>query len=148
MRRRPRIRFVGDDPMTVAHGTPIGRIPVRPYALDATVCAVVDTPEVAAAVLHALARGADAVVMLRLDDASQFVEAAQRLAEVGAPVAPVLADDQVELLELLADGHTLGDAAEKVGMSPRTAHRRLGAARAILGATSNAEAIATLHVRR
>jgi DNA-binding CsgD family transcriptional regulator len=149
VRRRPTIRFVSDDPMAVlAHGTPIERLPARPYALDATVCAVVDTPAVGAAVLHALARGADAVVMLRLDDASEFVEATQRLADVSVPAPAVLARDQVELLELLAAGHTLAEAATTLGLSSRTAHRRLGGARAVLGAATNAEAIARLHVRQ
>ena len=59
----------------------------------------------------------------------------------------MLEHDQQELLDLLAAGHTLGWAAARLAMSPRTAHRRLGAARALLGASSNAEAIAKLHQR-
>ena len=150
MRRRPTIRFVGEDPALAARSaTPVDELSERPYSLTGTaVRAVVDSPAAASSVLLALARGADAVVQLRLVDAAEFVEASQRLADVSAPATPVLARDQRDLLDLLAAGHTLGDAARRLGMSQRTAHRRLGAARAALGATTNAEAVAGLRTHR
>jgi DNA-binding CsgD family transcriptional regulator len=46
------------------------------------------------------------------------------------------------LLDLLADGLTLGAAAEQLQISRRTADRRLAQARRILGASSTAEAVA------
>jgi DNA-binding NarL/FixJ family response regulator len=147
MRRRPTIRFVGEDPNLAARSAiPIEELPERPYAVGGiAIRAVVDSAATASEVLRALARGADAVVHLQLADAASFVDATQRLADVSAPTPAVLARDQRELLDLLATGHTLSDAAAELGMSSRTAHRRLAAARATLGATSNIEAIAHLH---
>ena len=144
------IRFVGEDPAFASGSSmPLDEIPERPYSLaGTTVRAVVDSPAVASAVLRALARGADAVVELRMADTSEFVDAAQRLADVSPPTPTLLARDQQELLALLAAGHTLSEAAGRLGMSSRTAHRRLGAARAVLGATTNAEAVASLRATR
>ena len=45
------------------------------------------------------------------------------------------------LLELLAGGSTLGDAATKLDLPRRTADRRLADARAKLGVETTAEAI-------
>lgn len=47
-----------------------------------------------------------------------------------------------QLLGLLADGLTLGQAAERLHVSRRTADRRLAEARRMLGATSTAQAVA------
>jgi hypothetical protein len=144
VRRRPTIRYVGEDPAAVVcSATPIEDLPDRPYTLGGTtVWAIVDSEAAASAVLLALARGADAVVQLRLADAVEFLDATARLADVSEPVPDGLAVDQLELLDMLATGHTLSDAATLLGMSSRTAHRRLGAARVALGATTTAEAIA------
>ena len=149
MRRRPTIRLVGEDPAfarvgDATRGVPRASVLAQP---STTVRAVVDSAAAASAVLRALARGADAVVELRLVDTSEFVDAAQRLADVSPPTPALLARDQQELLALLAAGHTLSEAASRLGMSSRTAHRRLGAVRAVLGATTNAEAVASLHSR-
>jgi DNA-binding NarL/FixJ family response regulator len=146
MRRRPAIRFVGGDPALHTRGAVgLDDVPGRPYLLaGTTVCAVVEDSETAAAVLQVLARGADVVAQLTLPDASAFLDSVRRVAAVPAPSSPVLDGDQRALLDLLARGHTAGDAARRLGMSLRTAHRRLGGARAVLGATSNAEAIARL----
>lgn len=51
-------------------------------------------------------------------------------------------DDGAAILRLLADGLTLGQAATRLGLSRRTADRRLAAAREALGARSTAEAVA------
>ncbi len=56
--------------------------------------------------------------------------------------APVrLAPDELVLLGVLADGGTVTDAALRVGISRRTATRRLASARARLGVATNAEAV-------
>ena len=54
---------------------------------------------------------------------------------------PPLTIEQRELLALLAEGSSLGDAAERLHLSRRTADRRLAAARATLGAATTAEAL-------
>jgi DNA-binding CsgD family transcriptional regulator len=54
---------------------------------------------------------------------------------------PALTVEQRELLALLADGLSLGDAAQRLHLSRRTADRRLAAARATLGASTTAEAV-------
>ena len=53
-----------------------------------------------------------------------------------------------ELLALLADGRTLGQAASALSLSRRTADRRLAAARDALGARTTAEALALWLARR
>jgi len=58
------------------------------------------------------------------------------------PVPPTVDEDQRRLLGLLADGWTLGEAAAELGLSRRTADRRLDAARHALGAQRTAEALA------
>lgn len=50
--------------------------------------------------------------------------------------------DAIEILRILAEGRTLGDAALALGLSRRTADRRLAAARAALGAERTVEAVA------
>ena len=129
-----------------ASAMPLEDVPQHPYSLSGTtVRAVVDSAAAASAVLRALARGADAVVELHLVDPSEFVDAAQRLADVSPPALLALISRSCS--RLLAAGHTLSEAASRLGMSSRTAHRRLGAVRAVLGATTNAEAVASLHSR-
>jgi DNA-binding CsgD family transcriptional regulator len=49
--------------------------------------------------------------------------------------------EERRLLELLADGQALGEAAETLHVSRRTADRRLAAAREKLGVHSTAEAV-------
>jgi DNA-binding NarL/FixJ family response regulator len=51
-------------------------------------------------------------------------------------------DDAVAILRLLAEGRTLGDAAHSLGLSRRTADRRLADARRALDAERTVEAIA------
>lgn len=53
-----------------------------------------------------------------------------------------LEGDQHRLLELLASGRTVGEAAAALDLAPRTAERRLAAARAALGARTTAQAVA------
>lgn len=62
------------------------------------------------------------------------------------PVAsPQAVDDQQRrLFGLLARGHSVTKAARRLHLSQRTAERRLAEGRAILGATTNAEAVSRL----
>ena len=84
------------------------------------------------------------MIRLELADDTGFLDTLRRVADVRVAAAPALDPDQRALLELLARGRTAGEAARQLGMSLRTAHRRLGAARLALGAASNAEAVARL----
>lgn len=59
-----------------------------------------------------------------------------------------LDDDGRALLELLARGVTLNEAAATLHLSLRTANRRLAAARSTLGVATTIEAIAVLSSRR
>ena len=56
--------------------------------------------------------------------------------------APNLDDDARAILAILAEGRTLGDAASTLGLSRRTADRRLAEARAALGVERTVEAVA------
>lgn len=64
--------------------------------------------------------------------------------QVGAPATPVhgLGDTERALLEHLLRGDSLGEAANALHLSRRTADRRLAAARRALGAATTAEALA------
>jgi len=71
-----------------------------------------------------------------------FLDQLARVADVQASAAPApLTDEQRALLRLLADGRSIAEAAEAVGLSRRTAHRRLDAARRALGVETGTEAI-------
>lgn len=54
---------------------------------------------------------------------------------------PTLTSDERGLLDRLAAGRTLGEAAAELNLSRRTADRRLASAREKLGASTTAEAI-------
>lgn len=61
---------------------------------------------------------------------------------VGPPDAgPTLSSDARAILDLLAEGHSLGEAAAILGLSRRTADRRLAEGRATLGVERTTEAI-------
>ena len=60
----------------------------------------------------------------------------------GEPAAgPGLTPDERRLLDALANGRTLGDAAAELHLSRRTADRRLASAREKLGVATTAEAV-------
>ena len=58
-----------------------------------------------------------------------------------------LTAQQRRLLKLLAQGCTISEAADRLHISLRTAHRRLRAAREAMGVGSNAEALTALDGR-
>lgn len=127
----------------------------RPPGTRVVLCGTVATPRDAAAALLAALDGcglvvrasADAEVIERLvDDLRRIGEVEHRLGPEGAagPSGPAVSPDGAALLALLADGLTLGAAADRMGISRRTADRRLAEARAALGARRTTEAIARI----
>ena len=144
---RPSVRIVEGDPTRAggADAIPIMDVPGEPFGLaGTTVTAVVDDEAICSAVLLVLVRGANAVVRVDPPIASGFVDAVGRIADVQASAPPALDGDQEALLGHLAGGLTTGEAAREIGLSLRTAHRRLRQARAALGASTNSEAIARI----
>ncbi|HEY2916766.1 MAG TPA: helix-turn-helix domain-containing protein [Candidatus Limnocylindrales bacterium] len=99
--------------------------------------------------LRAAVGGAGVVILARIprDATDRLVDNLRRLGPVehvpadAPPPAPV--DHEARsLLRLLAEGWTLGEAAAELGLSRRTADRRLDAARRALGSEHTAEALA------
>jgi DNA-binding NarL/FixJ family response regulator len=77
----------------------------------------------------------------------RFVDDLRRLGRVDHRVGeavpgPSLPSDARAILGLLAEGHSLGEAAAILGLSRRTADRRLALAREALGVERTTEAIA------
>jgi len=106
------------------------------------------TPGDASAALLCAARGARLVVAVSDELMGTVYDDLRRLGSVEEfavdrpATAPTgLADDQVQLLRLLAAGHSLREAARRMYLAQRTAERRLAAARRTLGATTTAEAL-------
>ena len=108
-------------------------------------------PDVAAT-LMAAARGAGVVVAVQpgsalrerlFDDLSRVGSVTLRHARRD-PLAG-LQPEQRELLQLLANGANLDEAARALSYSRRTVDRRLAAVRATLGARTTAEVLSMLH---
>lgn len=76
-----------------------------------------------------------------VDDLRRLGPVEHLTADVPAPA--VVDREHRRLLALLAEGLTLGETAAELGLSRRTADRRLGAARRALGAGTTAEALAS-----
>jgi hypothetical protein len=94
--------------------------------------------------LDAAMRGADVVIDVATERLAAFVEDLQR---IGIPVwHPAESDrtsaDWASLLDALAAGSTTEEAARRCHVSLRSAHRRLATARAVLGVSTNAAAVA------
>ncbi len=118
------------------------RLAARRLVCHGRVAAAAD----AEAAVLAAARGAgivavvaDPAVLARLhDDLARL--GAVRLLEAGTPAA--LGPEERRVLELIAGGATLAEAARALNWSDRTIVRRLAAARAALGVSTTAEAAA------
>lgn len=99
--------------------------------------------------LRAAVAGAGVVILAETprQTTDRLIDDLRRLGPVDhvtadAPGPAELADERRRLLRLLADGWTLGEAAVELGLSRRTADRRLDAARRALGTETTAEAVA------
>ena len=99
--------------------------------------------------LRAAVGGAGVIVLGRAprETLDRLVDDLRRLGPVEHVTADVPAPatfdrEQRRLLALLAEGWTLGEAATELGLSRRTADRRLDAARRSLGADRTADALA------
>ena len=108
---------------------------------------VADAADAAEALLAAVA-GAGLIVHARADRAviDRLVDDLRRLGPVDHRTAepeptPELTADERGLLDRLADGQTLGQAAADLNLSRRTADRRLASARKKLDAATTAEAV-------
>jgi DNA-binding CsgD family transcriptional regulator len=111
----------------------------------------VDSPDAAAAALLRVLDGAGAVIHgsvdrhvldRLLDDLRHVrrVDVRRDTPDRSGPAA--LHADGRAILGILAQGRTLGDAAAELGLSRRTADRRLAEARAALGVERTVEAVA------
>jgi DNA-binding CsgD family transcriptional regulator len=103
----------------------------------------------ARAALHAALEGQGLVVhgIARPDILHRLVDDLRRLGPVDHRVARETTPTSIDpvalsLLGLLAEGHSLGQAAATLGLSRRTADRRLAEGRAMLGTRRTTEAIA------
>lgn len=106
---------------------------------------VLSASDAQAALLLAV-RGAGLIVAVDEDAswAAGFLADLRRLAPpASAPPAVPLSDDQRALLDLLADGRSIPEAARALFVSLRTANRRLADARAALNARTTSEAVVT-----
>jgi len=136
---------LGDEAAPVA----LDELPDEPYdlALARLVVAVdvVDDGSARGALLAAV-RGVDVVARVTLPGRQRldFLAELARVADVRPADASAwerLADEQRELLRLLAAGRTLDAAADRLGWSRRTATRRLSEAKDVLRVTTTAEAV-------
>ena len=110
-------------------------------------CGEVTDPDAASTAVLAAVAGAGLIVRVTAssDVADRLLDDLRRLGPVdhrfGEPTRARLTAEQRALLDLLADGATLGAAAGKLSLSRRTADRRLAGARLALGVETTAEAL-------
>ena len=124
-------------------------LPAEPWNLSGLrllVAGSIGSSEQRAAVLVAAARGTGVVAVTPRDGAelAMFFDELARLGHVELARdarAAALTHEQRRLLELLAAGDTVREAADRLSLSRRTAHRRLAEARAALGVGTTAEAM-------
>jgi DNA-binding CsgD family transcriptional regulator len=133
---------------TVVDGFAAGRSGATASALVVRAGPVATAEDASAALLAAL-DGAGLIVDARAprEVIDRLVDDLRRLGRVdhrvGAPARTVvLAPEARAILGLLAEGHSLGEAAHVLGIPRRTADRRLAEARRALGVERTTEAIA------
>jgi len=158
----------GIRPLVLAEGPPAGRRRVlddaiasarrdgwgivrgwaAPLGRERIVCTgIVRTRDQGRRALLAALAGSGLIVALSADRETidRFLDDLRRLGPVAHLVVPnerrVLSDAERTLLEALADGLTVREAAAELGVAVRTAERRLATARRILGVPSTAAAI-------
>lgn len=109
---------------------------------------IAERPDAEAALLIALggeglvvhARAPRDVIDRLVDDLRRLGPVDHRIGEPDA--APAIPQEARAILGLLAEGHSLGEAASILGLSRRTADRRLSEGRQALGVERTTEAIA------
>jgi DNA-binding CsgD family transcriptional regulator len=120
-----------------------------PYGSGRVVrCGVVSTDAHAAAALTAAMAGQGLVVRVDAsrDVLDRLLGDLRHLGRIDARSGPIATTPHLEpedraILGLLAEGHSLGEAAVLLGLSRRTADRRLARGRRMLGARRTTEAI-------
>ena len=115
----------------------------------------VESAEDAAAALLAALGGAGVLVAARAerDVVDRLCDDLRRLGPLDHRVgetarAPALTKEERSLVELLLEGMTLGEAARRLGLSRRTADRRLASVRTKLGVDTTAAALVEIARRR
>ena len=129
---RPRAGFGG--PFAGNEDVRIGPVDSEAAAEAALLAALADK----GLVVHATA-GREVIDRL-VDDLRRLGPVDHRSDDDGGP--PALDPVALAILRQLAAGATLGQAAQRAGVSRRTADRRLAAARRLLGVTRTTEAMA------
>lgn len=120
-------------------------VPDEPFRLDGEVIAAEVTDDAShLAALDAARRGADVVAEVAADRLAAFVEDVDRLgiALWQPDVGPTTGVEWPPLLDELAAGATIEQAARRCNLSLRSAHRRLADARRVLGVSTTAAAVA------
>jgi DNA-binding CsgD family transcriptional regulator len=115
----------------------------------------IELPAAVSDALLSVARGAGLVALLRCDARTKrsFLHDLRRIGPVELrtedEVSPILSltEEQLRLIELLATGSTVGQAADRINRSRRTTDRLLAAARDALQVGTNAEAVTLLRSR-
>jgi DNA-binding CsgD family transcriptional regulator len=125
-------------------------------AANVLVCSgIVASAEDAAAALLAAVGGAGLVVWAQAgrdvvdrlcDDLRRLGSLDHRLGDAGS--RPALTGDEQAIVNLLLDGHSLGEAARRLNLARRTADRRLASVREKLGVETTAAALAEIARRR
>lgn len=113
---------------------------------SARVCVGTAAPGDEAAIVDLAYSGSGLVLAFDADQpgpSAELGDALWRMGDVedwrGSPIS-ALDPDQLDLLDAVAQGATVADAAKELYLSYRTAHRLIAKARATLGMSSTAEA--------
>jgi hypothetical protein len=119
-------------------------VPDAPWRLDGDLFVVVVCDDAShLGTLDAAQRGADVVVDVVPERLSVFTEDVARLGiPIWRPPVDLTVHEWMPLLDALATGATTEEAARRCNLSLRSAHRRLAAARAALGVSTTAAAVA------
>jgi DNA-binding NarL/FixJ family response regulator len=141
--RRP-IAIIATDPRS-AGAVDLESVPDEPFSLSGVrAFAVVRDERDRDAVLVALARGADVVLAIDLPATRRvaLLDDLARVAEVRN--AGLLTTEERAVVDGLVEGRTLTEVARSLGMSRRTATRRLAAAKVAFGAATTMELLLTV----
>ena len=116
-------------------------------------CGEISDPATAELAMLAAVGGAGLIVRVTAsrEVADRLLDDLRRLGSVEHRLEPArgpLTSEQRALLDLLSNGTTLGVAATRLGLSRRTADRRLAEARRVLGGATTAEALVAYSTRR